>query len=72
MTTIAPAPDLADTSNDDDDDLHHYVCSCNPTRGMCGADVAGKRIMPLDEDIENDCIVCVHLAELPCLKCGAI
>lgn len=70
MTAVSPAPDLADTSTDDDD-LNHYFCSCSPYKGLCGADLTGLDIIDLDEGIEHDCIVCVHMEEQACERCGS-
>lgn len=68
--SVLTAPVVAPTQrpSDDDDDLTHTVCFCNPYLALCGTYVDGD----WDEDAPEDecCVVCEDLERLPCARCG--
>lgn len=60
----------ADASeHDDEDDLTHLFCSCNPNRALCGTDLTEGEMVESVSPPEK-CIVCVHMDYEPCPLCG--
>lgn len=55
-----------------DDEWHpmHAICECNEDIGLCGAELEGD-ILDLDDfPLDEWCVVCLELSELPCRRCG--
>lgn len=71
MGAFAPSADPAVAATDDDDNLIHLICACDPDRGLCGVNLAGAPVVAAgDCPDEPRCVVCVDLGPLPCERCG--
>jgi hypothetical protein len=59
--------DRESTTNDSGfDSLTHLVCTCNEDLSLCGTELNGA----FKEGGDEDCVVCIDLAEIPCKNCG--
>lgn len=52
------------------DDLIHTSCDCSPNTSLCGIVFETFDGWAENVDTEDDCVVCVDLVPLPCVRCG--
>lgn len=70
--STAPALDTepSTTNNNDDGDILHYYCDCEPEIAVCGKDLTGTAEVEKMGDNDQLCVVCEELFDFPCKRCG--